>query len=193
MKVSDLKKWDKNPRKITASKARILAKTLREYGDLSGIVFNKANGQLVSGHQRSEALGSAEIQIVKGYDTPTKQGTVAVGWAVIDGEVHYYREVWFDEKKHAAAAIAANKSAGDWDWAQLKDIALDLDDGAFDLELTGFDLIELENMLGKSSEVSDDAKVAIGSKEYGEEEFQKFDHVCPRCNFSFNPITKNEE
>jgi len=148
MKVSDLPDWQKNPRKITPSKARILAKTLQEFGDLSGFVFNKQNDSLVSGHQRKSILENAEIQITEKYDTPTAQGTTAIGYAVIDGEKFAYREVMWDEDKHTAAAIAANKGAGEWDFATLKDLMLEMDSGAFDMEFTGFELPEIENMMG---------------------------------------------
>lgn len=145
--VSQLEKWEKNPRKITAEKARILLKTLKEFGDLGGIVFNKKNQKLVSGHQRSDALAQGEIIYTEKYPKPNEVGTCAIGYIIFGDEKFSYREVFWDEKKHAAAALAANKSAGEWDVFKLKDVILDLDDPAFDFELTGFPQIEVENIL----------------------------------------------
>jgi len=145
--LKDLNKWEKNPRKISASKARILAKTLLEYGDLSGIVFNKQNQKLVGGHQRADILSNAEITIIETYKEATKQGTTALGYALIDGEKYSYREVFWDEDRHTAAAIAANKAGGDWDMFVLKDLVLELDSLNIDTELTGFDHIEIENIV----------------------------------------------
>ena len=91
---------------------------------------------------------SGDITIVKKYETRTKKGTLAVGFVEYDGELFVYREVDFNDKDHSAAAKAANKGGGNWDYAILKDNLIDLDDGAFDMELTGFDAIELEDILG---------------------------------------------
>jgi len=176
MKANELQKWVKNPRKITASKARILSKTLRQFGDLSGIVMNKANGQLVGGHMRADALGASQIEITEKYDKPTAQGTIARGWAILDGEKHAYREVLFDEQTHAAAAIAANKGAGEWDYIALKDLALELDTGAFDLELTGFELPEFENLLGGFKEPEEKKE-----PEHKEPSLK----TCPNCGVLF--------
>jgi hypothetical protein len=146
-RIAELEKWSLNPRRITAEKARILKKTLDAFGDLSGIVYNTKLKQLVGGHQRSDVLSQATIEITERFPKPTPQGTTAVGWAITqDGEKYAYREVQWNKQQHAAAAIAANKGAGDWDWALLKDLALELDTGAFDMELTGFDQKELEDM-----------------------------------------------
>jgi len=147
-KISDLSAWEKNPRKITAAQARILRSTMEKYGDLSGIVFNSALGKLVGGHQRKTQLpDSAPITITDSFDPPTAHGTVCEGYIEWNGERYKYREVrWPDEKFHAAAAIAANEAGGDWEWAELKNILVELDDGSFNLEETGFEMHELENL-----------------------------------------------
>jgi hypothetical protein len=146
-KISELSKWEKNPRKLTPAKARILAKTLSQFGDLSGIVFNVQNKKLVGGHQRQEPLAEAKIEIVERYKKPTDQGTTAVGWAILGKERYAYREVSWDEKTHTAAAIAANKGAGEWDMSVLKDLIIELDAATMDMELTGFENTEVENIL----------------------------------------------
>ncbi len=46
----------KNPRRITDKKLDMLKKAVSEFGDLSGIVFNRTTGQLVGGHQRVKVL-----------------------------------------------------------------------------------------------------------------------------------------
>jgi hypothetical protein len=185
-KVKDLLKWERNPRKISPSKARILAKTLKEFGDLSGIVFNVQNKKLVGGHQRQESLAEAEIEITERFKKPTLQGTVAYGFAIINGEKFAYREVSWDEKTHTAAAIAANKGAGEWDMSILKDLIIELDDFKVDMELTGFELPEVENILNAfkgmgeniSSElVNDIAAEYEGMPEYEHEDDRPYHKV----------------
>jgi hypothetical protein len=59
-------------------------------------------------------------------------------------------EVWavdLDEQKEKAANIALNKLAGEFDLPALKDILEDIDTGDLDVEITGFSMQEVENMM----------------------------------------------
>lgn len=56
MKITDLKEDPSNPRSITPQALNALGKSLDEFGDLSGIVWNRRTGELVCGHQRIRAL-----------------------------------------------------------------------------------------------------------------------------------------
>lgn len=186
--VNDLNKYQKNPRKISASQQRILAKGLETYGDLSGVVFNVRNKQLVGGNQRTDFFNkSDQIHIVEKFNDPDSQGTIAFGYIEHDGKKYSYREVDWDEKTHAAACLIANKAGGDFDWGLVKDVTLYLDDGAFDMELTGFDNVELENLLSNTLEI----KEKQGATELSEKDFQEFNTVCPKCGFEYD--SKNKE
>jgi len=59
MKLSDLKPAEYNPRVITETAFEGLKYSLSEFGDISGITFNKRTGNLVSGHQRVKAIINA--------------------------------------------------------------------------------------------------------------------------------------
>ncbi len=61
--LSQLKSNPKNPRRVTDKKLDMLKKALFEFGDLSGIVFNRKTGQLVGGHQRVKIF-SPESKII---------------------------------------------------------------------------------------------------------------------------------
>jgi len=177
-KVKDLHQFPKNPRKINAVQQRILEKTINEYGDLSGIVFNSRLNQLVGGHQRCNIFSpSDEIVIVEKFDSPDDQGTLALGYVLHDDKKYSYRVVSWDEQKHTAGSIAANKGGGDWDWTILKELQQELDTGAFDMELTGFDLTELENLLaGDTSRLFEEPEEK-GDPSNKEEDLKK----CPNC------------
>jgi hypothetical protein len=54
--IDDLRAAPDNPRRISAQAAAALAKSLGDFGDLSGIVWNARTGKLVSGHQRVKEL-----------------------------------------------------------------------------------------------------------------------------------------
>jgi hypothetical protein len=145
--TNELTKWEKNPRKISPQKARILKKTMDKYGDISGVTYNNRLGRLVGGHQRCDTLENATISYVKQYEKPNEVGTIAIGFIEQNGECFFYREVDWDEETHSAAALAANNGAGEWDWLKLKEIVMDLEGLDWDMELTGFELPDIENML----------------------------------------------
>ncbi len=150
MKVSELRPNPANPRKITDEQLSYLGAAMREFGDLSGLILNRTTGNLVGGHQRVKILGDATVTILHKYPKPTVQGTVAEGFVTYEGERFTYREVKWDEVKERGALIAANKQGGDFEFGQLTDLLLDLDDNNFDLKLTGFSMKELEEMVNWS-------------------------------------------
>lgn len=151
MKVKDLAKFKQNPRKITPEQQRILKKTLAKWGDLSGVVWNVEMKELVGGNQRSDVFKPEdEIVYTEKFKAPDEQGTVALGYIIHEGKRYAYREVKWNRRDHLAASTAANKGGGDWDWSILKEIQLELDTGAFDMEHTGFGLPELENMFANT-------------------------------------------
>lgn len=147
MKVKDLVKFAQNPRRISASQQRILFKGLAKYGDLSGVTWNVLEKELVGGNQRSEGFNQEdEIVYTEKFKKPDDQGTVALGYILHNGKKYFYREVAFSREDHLAASLLANKGGGEWDWAKVKELTVELDTGGFDMENTGFDVMELENM-----------------------------------------------
>ena len=152
MQIKDLTPNPKNPRTITPEKLKALKNALYEFGDLGGFVFNKTTGQLVGGHQRARALPqTASVTIEKKYLKPTRTGTIAEGFVVVDGERFKYREVKWREDRERLANIAANRGAGEWDLPQLGDWFKELNETKLDLDLSMFDEDEREKFLGKDS------------------------------------------
>ena len=77
MKIKDLQSSPHNPRKITDEKLRMLGKAMKEFGDLSGIVYNVRTRRIIGGHQRIKHLDPA-WSITK-REHQDKVGTVALG------------------------------------------------------------------------------------------------------------------
>lgn len=118
----------------------MLEKSLKKFGDLSGIIYNRKSKQLVGGHQRTAVLDAASaVEITKKYEKPTPTGTVAEGFVIVGKERFGYREVAWDEATEKAANLAANKGAGEWDVSGLTNWMRELEDFDFDLDLTMFD------------------------------------------------------
>lgn len=145
LSVSDLTPAPYNPRHISDTALESLKKAMKEFGDLSGIVFNRRTCRLIGGHQRVKGLDPS-WPIVK-VPVSDAVGTVAEGYIETPFGRWLYREVEWPEAKEKAANIAANKHGGEWDIPAMKDLLVELDTGAFDLLLTGFDEAELKKLI----------------------------------------------
>jgi len=155
----------RNPRKITPEQLKMLADSLKRFGDLSGLVMNVKTGHLVGGHQRVKLLGEAPIEITKRYETPSPTGTIAEGYVLFEGERYVYRAVDWDEATENAAMIAANKHGGDWDFPMLSELLVELDQGDFDLGVTGFTPAELERMVRGMQPTKDDEITPLAAED----------------------------
>ena len=167
MQVSDLKPAKYNPRKITGEKLGMLKKSMVEFGDLSGITFNRRSGNLIGGHQRIKHLDPSWK--IEKHDETDKTGTVALGRIQTPFCRWTYREVDWDEKRERAANIAANQHGGMFDLPLLKEIVTEVDDGSLDMDLLGFNSNELITMFahGTWEDKGEIDKVAEDAAEIG--------------------------
>lgn len=174
-KVKDLAHNSRNPRSITDAKVAQLGKSMAAFGDISGIVFNRRDGVVYGGTQRTKNLSkTAKVKITKTYAKPTAKGTVAVGYVEHEGERFNYREVDWEPMVAEAAGIAANKSAGEWDKSKLTDSMRRLGsfDVDFDIELTMFSTEEIKK---KFSTVT----VSEHQRKNGGDEELEDSELCP--------------
>ncbi|NMB42118.1 MAG: DNA modification methylase, partial [Firmicutes bacterium] len=111
-----------------------LKKSMETFGYVEPIVWNKRTGQIVGGHQRLKIL--------------QHQGATEIECVVVD----------LNETQEKALNITLNKVSGDWDLPKLADLISELDNGIFDITLTGFDAAEIEDLFSKvhSKEVEED-------------------------------------
>lgn len=184
--LKDLNPNPKNPRTITEKKLQMLKKSMAEFGSLDGILYNVRTKRLFGGHQRQKVNPEAPIFITHRYDPPSLLGTVAEGYIESNGEKYPYREVDWPEKRELAANLAANKGAGQWDFPQLSNWFIDLDDGAFDLDLTMFDLEEREKIVTHVSSPDNSVNEALPDGEINEKELDETietHHECPSCAY----------
>ncbi len=148
--VSSLKPASYNPRKITPKKLDDLGKSMKEFGDLSGIIKNIRTGNLIGGHQRLKHF-DPEWSITKRKHTDDT-GTVAVGEIDSPFGIWAYREVDWPEDREKTANIAANKHGGEFDMSALKSLVFELKDSDTDIKLTGFDDGEFEKLITSEKE-----------------------------------------
>lgn len=123
--TADLLPADYNPRKdlkLGDPEYEKLKRSLEQFGYVEPVIWNKATGRVVGGHQRLKVLigmGITEVECV-----------------VVD----------LPEDKEKALNIALNKISGDWDKDKLAVLIADLQGTAFDVSLTGFDAAEIDDL-----------------------------------------------
>ena len=179
----DLTAHERNPNSMGDADKAMLAKSLAEHGDLSGIVWNRKNGKLVGGHQRIDVLrrlgsGSVPVVIEKELPKATAQGTVGWGRVEFGGESYPVRVVEWDEDRHAQAMIAANRFGriGVDDAAVIKDLLQELDDGSRDMDLTGYSEKALEELMTQFH-------IPDENKGIDESAMADTSNECPKCGF----------
>ena len=130
-----------------------LKKSITEFDLVEPLVWNKRTGNLVGGHQRLKIL--------------LERGDKEVDVSVVD----------LDDAREKALNVALNKISGEWDLPLLKDLLSDLDTGELDLELTGFDLDEIERLMTQVHEPDPQT----------EPDKEPLIAVCPNCGCEFEP------
>lgn len=112
-----------------------LKRSIKEFGYVEPIVWNKRTGNVVGGHQR--------LKILK------EEGYKKVKVSVVE----------LSEAQEKALNIALNKISGDWDKEKLHQIFKELqEDVDIDIELTGFDMEEIDDIMANfdTTEVVED-------------------------------------
>jgi hypothetical protein len=175
----DIRSDPANPNRMDLVDKARMAKSLAEFGDLSGVVLNRRTGLLIGGHQRVEVLRGAEMH-VDDLPEPEADGTVARGWLVHCGRRYSVRVVdWADQRAHAAL-LAANRfgRVGHDDNAVLKDLLEQLDTGVTDMDLTGYTVEAIERLMLQFH-------VPDANKPIDEGAMSDTTNECPKCGFKW--------
>lgn len=141
-----------NPRKITKARLDLLGKSMKRFGDLSGVVRNLTTGNLIGGHQRVKHFDQAWPIIVTKMDGRGGKidgiGTVAHGNIRTPFGLWSYREVRWTPAQEKAANLAANAHGGEFDMQLVGSMLQDLKLAGEDLEITGLAMDQVERALG---------------------------------------------
>lgn len=142
IKLTEIKPADYNPRKISDEDFQKLKNSIRTFGLTDPIIVNLKNNTIIGGHQRYDVLVDILLEednlAEKEYDLIEKGD---IGF-VFDVENLTLK----NEDYEKALNIALNKISGEWDTVKLNSLVEELKIKDFDLELTGFDDIELEEI-----------------------------------------------
>ena len=130
-KTSDLIPAEYNPRKDLKPgdpEYDKLKRSIKQFGYVEPVIWNKTTGRVVGGHQRLKVL--------------IDMGITEVECVVID----------LDGDKEKALNVALNKISGEWDKDKLALLISDLQGADFDVTLTGFDPAELDDLFKASTQ-----------------------------------------
>ena len=105
--LKDIKPAPYNPREISQEAAKGLSASIAQFGDISGIVWNRRSGHVVAGHQRLAALQERGATF---QDDPPR--------IVLGKESFTIRVVSWDDVTEKAANIAANNPHTSGDFVQ---------------------------------------------------------------------------
>lgn len=153
----DLVKPDpRNARSHPARNIETIKTSLKTYRQRKPIIVRKDTMTIEAGNGMLEAAKS-------------------LGWPVIAAIL-----VNDDEDYAKGFGIMDNQSAllAEWDFPILKDLLLELDTGAFDMELTGFELGEIEGMMTQFNIPED-------NKAIDEDAMKDTKNECPKCGFKW--------
>jgi len=132
-----------------------LKKSITEFDMVEPLILNKRGNVLIGGHQRLKVLkemGRKEVEV-----------------SVVD----------LPPAKEKALNLALNKISGEWDMPKLKDLLETLDSGELgDIEITGFDLKEIENLMVQFHIPED-------NKPIDEDAMKDTKNECPKCGFQW--------
>lgn len=103
-----------------------LKRSLEEFGYVEPVIWNKTTSHVIGGHQRLKVL--------------LDMGITEVECVVVE----------MDTEKEKALNIALNKISGDWDKDKLALLIADLQGADFDVTLTGFDPVEIDDLFKDS-------------------------------------------
>ncbi len=99
-----------------------LKRSIEQFGYVEPVIWNKTTGRVVGGHQRLKVL--------------IDSGLNEVDCVVIE----------LSEEKEKALNIALNKISGEWNTDKLALLITDLQGADFDVSLTGFSPVEIDNL-----------------------------------------------
>jgi len=135
--ISKLSPFEGNPRKISDKGLEILDKSVKHYGITNPILAwqnpkKPGKYEILAGHQRLKVFEKQGIKEIPVILLDIKDWHDAYSYLLMDNKSQDYSE---------------------WDFPMLKDLTVELDDGLIeDIEITGFEEGELEDIFGYEEE-----------------------------------------
>ena len=139
--ISEIKPYGKNPRRNDQA-VEIVMKSIKEFGFKNPVIIDK-NNEIITGHTRikaAEKLGLKKIPIIRAKDLNPEQ---VKAFRIMDNKSSEYAE---------------------WDFKLLKTEFEELDSLEYDLELTGFDSMEIADIWDEKKPKEDNFEIPKEAK-----------------------------
>ncbi|WP_323736257.1 ParB N-terminal domain-containing protein [Methanosphaera sp. ISO3-F5] len=135
--INQIKPAPYNPRIMKPSESLKLKNNLQTFGLVDPIIIDLTdNNTVIGGHQRLEALKEIDdnmnLKLLRLGD---------IGLIFRETELKIK-----DKNDQKALNLSLNKIQGEWDWEKVDDILLELEEDNYQIELTGFDDIDLTEL-----------------------------------------------
>lgn len=141
IKLTDIQEADYNPRQISDMEAEKLRNSITEFGLVDPIIVNLKNNTIIGGHQRYNAICDLAI-IDNNFQQELNMIKLGnIGWVFLDTNLDIK-----DDAHEKALNLALNKISGEWDIDKLQSLFDDLEIEGFDIELTGFNDLEITEL-----------------------------------------------
>jgi len=152
--IDSVKLDERNARQHPPVNIDAIRRSIEHYGQRKPIVVRQDDNIIEAGNGlwlAAKELGWTEIAAVMVEDDPSD----ATGYAIMDNQ----------------SALLA-----DWEFPILKDLLEELDNGAFDMNLTGFDTKEIEDLMTQFhvEEINDTGDIISGKL-----------NKCPKCGYTY--------
>jgi ParB-like chromosome segregation protein Spo0J len=160
--VNSLKAYPENARTHSDKQVAQIADSIKEFGFCAPCLVDE-KGVLIAGHGRVMAAQTLGLKTVP---------TISIEH-LTPAQVKAYR-------------LADNQLAlnAGWDFDLVGLELNELNEDSFNIKLLGFDEREVLAFLDPLG--SDENYDSDGVREMNEADFNKFDHICPRCKFEFD-------
>lgn len=179
--INQLNPAEYNPRIMPPAEMEKLKKGLKTYGLIDPIIIDLTdNNTVIGGHQRLEAL--KEIN-------PDEELTLIhlgnIGLVIKETNLKIK-----DKNQQKAMNLALNKIQGDWDYGLLDDLLMELGEAHYDIELTGFDEIDLNITYDSDENLSDinfdkEDTPEKGVIEVDQDTTVQSKYICPKCGYEW--------
>jgi ParB-like chromosome segregation protein Spo0J len=162
--IENLREHPRNPNKHSDTQVALLAKNIRHLGWRHPILVSGLTGFIVAGHARLAAARVLNLAVVPIDVQPFDSETEELSYLIADNRLAELAEIQM---------------------GQIKDLLQELDDGATDMDLTGFDAGELERLMLQSPPPESSASEI-------DVDGMKLKNCCPRCGFEFDTGVASE-
>ena len=167
IRFEDIVPAEYNPRLISDSEYEKLSNSINKWSLVDPIIINTKTNKIIGGHQRFKVLTEEYMSNPTKYEELPLLRLGDIGWIFIDEDLKLE-----NENDTKALNIALNKITGEWDYPKLNLLIDDLlDDTSFNIDLTGFDMLDMKDLNidpNKISAFNEDIDVDLndGNKSY---------------------------